>query len=125
MENYIQEKTVKTPLIKAEKTGAICIEGICISENVFEDLGGLVKWVDAYIEMPADQTTVDVRLDYYNTSASAVLRDIFKTLHTLKSKGKNVVVNWYYDEEDVDNEESGYHYASIVDVEFNVIPYTK
>jgi hypothetical protein len=125
MENYIVEKTVKTPRIMAQKTGAISIEGICISENVFQDLGGLVKWVEDYIEMPADQTTVDVRLDYYNTSTAAVLRDMFKTLHTLKSKGKNVVVNWYYDEEDSDNEESGYHYASIIDVEFNVIPYTK
>ncbi|HYG53020.1 MAG TPA: DUF1987 domain-containing protein [Flavobacteriales bacterium] len=125
MENYFLEKTIKTPRISADKTGIISIEGICISENVFADLGGIVSWLDAYMEIPAEETTMNVRLDYYNTSTAAVLRDMFKTLQRLKSGGKKVTVNWYYDDEDSDTEDSGYHYASMVDVEFNVIPYRK
>jgi hypothetical protein len=125
MEDYIQERTHKTPSIRAYANGEITIEGVAIPESVLEDFKDFTIWFEKYASNPAKKTVVNIRLDYFNTSSSAYLLKIFKNLYVLKTKGNNIVVNWYHEEDDLEIKESGHDYATIVDVELNVLSYTK
>lgn len=112
-------------MISADPSGEFTIEGICIPENVQSDFKEFFNWLNEYMKTPADRTVMNVKLDYFNTSTAAILLNIFRTISALKEKGKDVAVNWYYEEDDMEIEESGHDYASIISIEFNVLPFTK
>ncbi len=60
-------------------------------------------------------------LEYFNTSSSKCILDVFKKLEAIH-KGKNeVIINWYYEEDDEDMLEAGEDYESIIRVPFKMI----
>jgi hypothetical protein len=125
VENYFLERTHKTPQLTANTAGEITIEGICIPENVQADFSPFMNWINEYLKSPAERTTLSVQLDYFNTSTAAILLNLFRTMSKIKAMGKAVVINWYFEDDDLEIKESGHDFASIVDVEFNVQPFTK
>ena len=68
---------------------------------------------------PKDITEVNVQLEYFNTSSSKCILDVFKKLETLS--GTEVKVNWYYEEDDEDMLEAGEDYQAIIDLPFKMI----
>lgn len=125
MENYFLERTHKTPLISANISGDIRIEGICIPENVQQDFLPFMGWLNAYIQSPSEKTTLTVQLDYFNTSTAAILLNIFRTITKIKTDGKEVMINWFHEDDDMEIMESGHDFASIIDIEFKVLPVIK
>lgn len=65
--------------------------------------------------------SIDISLEYFNTSSAKCLIDLFRVLKRLEDKGKRVLVNWYAEEDDEDMLESGQDYAEVVDLPFNFI----
>ena len=61
-------------------------------------------------------------LNYFNSSSAKFLYDIFSELKRLVHSGVPVVVEWFYDEEDLDMKEAGFDIASLVEMEFTYIP---
>ena len=47
--------------------------------------------------------------------------DVFKKLEVLKKNSADVVINWYYEEDDEDMLEAGEDYESIIKVPFKMI----
>jgi hypothetical protein len=63
-----------------------------------------------------------VQLEYFNTSSSKCILDVFKKLESIhKSGDKEVIINWYYEEDDEDMLEAGEDYESIIRVPFKMI----
>ena len=62
-----------------------------------------------------------MRLEYFNTSSSKCILDVFKKLEKLKNTGADVHVNWYFETDDEDMEEAGEDYQAIVDLPFSII----
>ncbi|HKK61674.1 MAG TPA: DUF1987 domain-containing protein [Bacteroidales bacterium] len=122
MEPLIIEGTAKTPNVKFEsEEGLIEIKGRSIPENSIEFYKPLVEWLEKYGEEPKDLTQVNVQLEYFNTSSSKCILDVFKKLETIH-KGKNeVIINWHYEEDDEDMLEAGEDYESIIRVPFKMI----
>lgn len=116
------EGTPKTPSVKfdAEK-GVIEIKGRSIPENSIEFYKPLVDWLEKYTIEPLDKTHVNVQLEYFNTSSSKCILDVFKKLETIHKANKEVVINWYYEEDDEDMLEAGEDYESIIRVPFKMI----
>ena len=116
------EGTPKTPTISLNsETGTIEIKGRSIPENSIEFYKPIVDWLDEYAKAPKEKTVVSIQLEYFNTSSSKCILDVFKKLENLK-KGKNdVVINWYYEEDDEDMLEAGEDYESIIKVLFKMI----
>ncbi|SDB89572.1 DUF1987 domain-containing protein [Williamwhitmania taraxaci] len=116
------EGTPKTPTISLNsETGSIEIKGRSIPENSIEFYKPIVDWLDEYAKSPKEKTVVSIQLEYFNTSSSKCILDVFKKLEALK-KGKNdVVVNWYYEEDDEDMLEAGEDYESIIKIPFKMI----
>jgi len=60
-------------------------------------------------------------LDYFNSSSAKFLYDIFAELKRLPEAGIQVIVDWYYEKEDVDQKEAGADIAILVGMEFNFV----
>jgi hypothetical protein len=122
MDPIIIEGTPKTPSVNFNTDlGIVEIKGRSIPENSIEFYKPLVDWLDQYAQSPHKLTTVNIQLEYFNTSSSKCILDVFKKLETVY-KGKNeVVINWYYEEDDEDMLEAGEDYQSILKIPFKMI----
>ncbi len=110
-----------TPEIILNPDGFIRIRGLSIPENAEEFYEPVSKWVDDYIEFPADVTVVDVNLEYFNSASAKVLIRIFQKVVYVSLKNKKYIFNWYYEEGDEDILERGEYFSSILSVPINFI----
>jgi len=122
MEPILIKGTTKTPSVQFNSgEGVIEIKGRSIPENSVEFYKPLVDWLDDYKTHPLPKTNVNIQLEYFNTSSSKCILDVFKKLEAIH-KGKNEVqINWYYEEDDEDMLEAGEDYESIIRVPFKMI----
>jgi hypothetical protein len=122
MENLFIEGTLRTPtiLLEADK-GKIEFSGRSIPENSIEFYRPVVEWVEKYLEEPNERTTILIKLEYFNTSSSKSLYEIFKKFEGVFKSGKNVLVRWFYEQEDEDMQESGEDFRDILKIPFELI----
>ena len=121
MENLNIEGSWKSPHVTLKTTGEFEIWGRSLPENVLDIYTPIFEWLDAYSKNPATETKVDVKLEYFNTSSSKLLFEIFKRFEKLNKNGNKISVNWYFEEDDADLEEEGKMFAKLVDVPINMI----
>lgn len=123
MENLNIEGTAKTPTIKADPQGGVVeIRGRSIPENSIEFYKPLMDWLDKYAFSPKALTNVNIQLEYFNTSSSKCILDVFKKLESINKGGNSQVqINWHFEEDDEDMSEAGEDYQAIINVPFNMI----
>ncbi|MBK8805919.1 MAG: DUF1987 domain-containing protein [Bacteroidales bacterium] len=122
MENISIEGTPKTPAVNFDyQKGLIEIKGRSIPENSIEFYKPMVDWLEKYASSPKEVTNVNIQLEYFNTSSSKCILDVFKKLETIHKADNKVVINWYYEEDDEDMLEAGEDYQSIIRVPFEMI----
>ncbi|TFH34749.1 MAG: DUF1987 domain-containing protein [Bacteroidia bacterium] len=122
MEPIIIEGTPKTPTVKFDSgEGIFKLEGRSIPENSVEFYKPLVDWLETYKESPLPKTIVEVKLEYFNTSSSKCILDVFKKLELIHKAKNEVEIKWYYEEDDEDMLEAGEDYESIIRVPFQMI----
>lgn len=117
MENITIDPTPKTPLVNFDSGGKLELRGRSIPENSLDFYNPLMEWLDKYMAAPAGETNVYVQLEYFNTSSSKCLLDLFRRLEGLDK----VTIHWYYEEDDEDMLEAGEDYEAIVSVPFKMI----
>lgn len=122
MEKISIDGSQKLPTVNFDPDkGLIEIRGKSIPENPKDFYQPLIDWVEEYSGNPNKITTVNIKLEYFNTSSSKWILNIFKRIVPIYKDGNDVVINWYYDENDEDIYESGEDYQSIVKIPFNII----
>lgn len=122
MEKLTIEGTPKTPTIKFDpEKGKLLIQGRSIPENSIEFYKPLVDLLEEYTAVPKANTNVDIVLEYFNTSSSKCILDVFKKLEKIKSGGSDVIINWHYEEDDEDMLEAGEDYQAIINIPFKMI----
>jgi hypothetical protein len=122
MEKFILEPSSHTPYVFMDpKTGLFEFKGRSTPENSIEFYDPIYKFLDNYILAPNSKTIVNVSLEYFNTSSSKCILDVFKKFAKLHKDGKNVLVNWYYEEEDDDMREKGEDYSDILNLPFHIL----
>ncbi|MBO7143090.1 MAG: DUF1987 domain-containing protein [Bacteroidales bacterium] len=123
MDSINIEGTPKTPTISFDaNTGVIEIKGRSIPENSIEFYKPLVDWLDKFADVAQGVVNVNIQLEYFNTSSSKCILDVFKKLENLQNKNRaEVVINWYYEEDDEDMLEAGEDYQSILKIPFNMV----
>ena len=125
MKSLIIAGTPKTPTIRFDsKAGIFEIKGRSIPENSVEFYKPLVDWLESYKDEPLSKTTVDIRLEYFNTSSSKCILEVFKKLEAIHKAQNEIEVNWYYEEDDEDMLEAGEDYESIIRVPFKMMEIT-
>ncbi|MBS1647757.1 MAG: DUF1987 domain-containing protein [Bacteroidetes bacterium] len=122
MEKYNIEGTPKTPAVNFDlAAGLLEIRGRSIPENSIEFYKPVTDLLDKYGASPKANTTVNVQLEYFNTSSSKCILDIFKKLETIHKGGSSIAINWYYEEDDEDMLEAGEDYQAIISVPFKMV----
>lgn len=122
MDSLILEGSAKTPSIDFDGgTGVLELRGRSIPENSIEFFKPLNDWLDTYGSSPKEETNINVKLEYFNTSSSKCILDLFKRLEKINGKATQVTVNWYFERDDEDMEEAGEDYQAIVGLPFNII----
>ena len=121
MEELRISPTKNTPEIILNPEGIIRIKGRSIHENVTEFFEPVEDWISEYITVPADITSVDMNLEYFNSASAKVFIHILQKVTYVTLKHKKFVFNWYYEEGDDDILERGEYFASVLDVRFNFI----
>ncbi len=122
MEKYSIDGTPKTPTISFDlASGVLEIKGRSIPENSIEFYKPLVDALDKYAGAPKSATNVNIQLEYFNTSSSKCILDVFKKLENINKNGSAVIINWHYEEDDEDMLEAGEDYQAIINVPFKMV----
>ena len=122
MENILREGSAKTPSVSFNSaSGILELKGRSIPENSVEFYKPLNEWIDSYGAKPCSETVVDIKLEYFNTSSSKCILDLFKKLEYINKQGSVVSVNWYFEQDDEDMEEAGEDYQAIIKLPFKMI----
>lgn len=122
MSNFQIEATAKTPYISFDPVqGTFEIRGRSIPENSIEFYNPLLSYLDDLQVNEAGEIQVEMNLEYFNTSSSKCLVEIFRRLEKLSADGSAVAINWYYDAEDEDMMESGADFGAIIKIPINMI----
>lgn len=98
------------------------IKGKSRPENVVEFFEPIFSWIDTYFENPNENTVLNFYLDYFNSSTAKVLIRFFVKLESYYKKGNNILINWYYNENDEDMLETGEDFESLVVLPFKIMP---
>ena len=123
MEPISLEATMKTPSIEFDSLqGLLEIKGRSNPENTLDFYRPLVAWVDEYVQNPAEKTTVNIHLEHFNTSSSKSILEVFRALEPIHKASKGeIVVNWFYEDDDEDILEAGENYEAITGLPFRMV----
>ena len=114
MNDFRIDATVKTPeILGVVEDSFISIKGKCIPEDSREFFSSFRNWLLEFTDKTTDPIKVEVDLEYFNTSTSNILLDIFKHLSRV-GQSKKVSIVWIYEEDDLDMEEVGEDYKLMV-----------
>ncbi|HQW06418.1 MAG: DUF1987 domain-containing protein [Flavobacteriales bacterium] len=122
MESLQLEGNPKTPTVNFDpETGLFELKGRSIPENSIDFYKPLIDWLDRYGRSPKAKTALHVQLEYFNTSSSKCILDLFKKLEGIRATGNEVTVLWHYEADDEDMLEAGEDYAGIINIPFKMI----
>ena len=116
MRRLLIAATAKTPQIEwNDEQSTLTLSGRSIPENAVEFYRPVLDWTHCLeVDTPM---TVMVQLEYFNTSSSKCLLDLFKRLET----SSEIQVKWHFDADDEDMLEAGEDYDHIVSLPFTFI----
>lgn len=126
-------KTDLTPEINFSPDENIFIlKGISSPEDVRAMYYPVVEWIKIMVNdilegkyknfSSANPLKIQTDLEYYNSSSAKFIYDIFAELKRLSAHDIPVVVEWFYDEEDLDQKEAGADISLLVEMNFIFVP---
>lgn len=116
------DRTETSPGIELDlEQGTIEFVGRSLPANSELFYGRVYRWLEEYLKQPRLDTTVNMKLDYLDTSSSKHFYNIFERLNAVTEKGRNVQVNWHYESGDEEMAETGKDYQSFFKLNFQFI----
>jgi hypothetical protein len=127
MENFYIPGSEYIPEVNLNaETGILSFSGESYHEYTLEFFEPIFEWLKQYTAEGGKTIELNFRMTYFNTSSSRRFLEIMNLLHNYQSsKAGKVTVNWYYQKEDVDMQESGEEYRDDVKLPFHLISYEK
>ena len=124
MEPLKLKATVYTPLVNFNPVQDIfLVSGRSSPEDASNFYLPILTWLEEYLKNPNKKTIFELKLPYYNTSSSKLILTILTNLEKFYEDGIDILIKWYFPEDDEDIEEAGEEYADIVDIPFEFISY--
>jgi len=115
-----------TPYVMFNASEGYCmISGKSFPPDVSKFFNPLVEWLEELKYKNLKALSFNFKLDYYNTASSKLMLDMLYKLEEISQEGTEVVVNWFYPEDDEDLLDAGEEFERLVDVEFRLIDYEK
>jgi len=123
MERIFKQGTENTPEINFDPvSGELEMSGKSIPEDSMGFYSPIIDWLKEYVKRPADKTTFSFKLEYFNTSSSKLLLDVFNILEEISD---SLSLNWYCDESDEDLEETANDFDEVLNYDIKVIKFKR
>ena len=120
MQNISFQGNSSTPAVNFDfDKGLVEISGRSIPENALKFYTPLIEWINEYQLNPKKTTTVNLDIEYFNTSSSKAILQILKALEQIREKGFTIILNWFYIDDDI--LEIGEDYQMLIHLPFNMI----
>lgn len=120
MEKVFIEPTRTTPLVNFDPDeGLLEMKGRSSPENSIQFYQKVLDNLEEFARTGGEEFTANIAFEYFNTSSSKCLFDVFKRLSKIEDSGKRITINWYYEEGDDDMMEAGEDYSDLLDLNFN------
>ena len=97
------------------------MRGRSCPENPLNFYNHIFNSLDQFAQAKFQSITTNVAFEYFNTSSSKCLYIFLKKLSDIDGNGKNVVVNWYFEQGDEDMKEAGEDLSSFFEMQFNFV----
>jgi hypothetical protein len=128
MRKLIIDKTPGAPKVICDPEKKIYMSsGESRLPDVRDFYNQILSWLEEFnthiskLEAKKDPVEFNFNFDYFNSSSGKLILDVCKVLAGLRKKGINIIVNWYYEKEDVDMLEAGKEMSKIVKFPFEYI----
>ncbi|MCK5522550.1 MAG: DUF1987 domain-containing protein [Thiomargarita sp.] len=125
MDSLKIEATKCTPEVTFNAENNILeIKGDSYPENITEFFSSVFTWLEEYLgELKNQVFTINIELNYFNSSSSKLLLDIFERLEEEVEKfDKKIIVNWIYDADHDNIEEYGEEFKEdLKSLTFNLV----
>ena len=123
MEGFFIRATRVTPSIYFNPgKGLLDIRGKSSPENPLAFYRHLHDNLDKFATSEHDKLVLNVAYEYFNTSSSKCIYIMFKKVSDMvEENGKDIKVNWYFEEGDEDMQEAGEDLSSFFNYEFNYV----
>ncbi len=128
MENLIKNQEsrgfFKYPKISFEaETGKCEISGESFMEDSRIFYNEIFDWLKEFNKENSSKTLeVEIRLIYFNTSSTKMLFEMLKLLEDFKNSGQEIIINWYYDEAEIELFSDIMDLCYDLEIEINVLP---
>jgi hypothetical protein len=133
MKHLYIEKTANTPEINfSPEKNIFILKGNSSPEDVRAMYYPVIEWIKIFVDdaidgefkniTPDNPLKMQADLNYFNSSSAKFFYDIFTELKRLSVNNIAVVVEWYYDQEDLDQKEAGSDFAHLVEMDFVFVP---
>ena len=120
MERYYVEATKMTPQIILDvQNQTFSMTGNSRPENPMQFYKPMFDWLNAYIPTASDKLVFEVKMDYFNTSTSKILLDLFELFEKLATS-KDIHVIWYYQSDDEEMQEAGEELLDLVELSYEI-----
>ncbi|MBL4707103.1 MAG: DUF1987 domain-containing protein [Flavobacteriales bacterium] len=115
--------TSKLPSVTLDMdAGLFEISGRSLPNETKSFYDPIIEWLTHYEKVSNFRTNFVFKLEYFNSSSSMAILAILLRLQSISMSGKEVLVTWHSEEEDM--QESGFDYADIVNIPFKHIGLT-
>jgi len=120
MERYFVEATKMTPQIELDLDKKVySLTGNSRPENPMQFYQQMFDWLNSYFESATEKMTFEVKMDYFNTSTSKILLDLFE-LFEKYAESKDIHVIWYYQSDDEEMQEAGEELLDLVELSHEI-----
>jgi len=99
------------------------ISGRSLPEDVVSFYQPVIEWLEEYSHLPNDKTEFVFKYIYFNTATSKLIQDVLIRLEQISESGNDVVVIWYYEQDDEDMMDLGEEFKEYVDLPFELVPF--
>ncbi len=122
MDNLLIEATKSTPLIEFDvEKNFLKIHGQSYPENSAKFYNPILEWITEYVNQLDTTMVLDIKIIYINTSSSKALMTLLDMLEEAYKNGKQITINWHYDEENEMALECGEDFSEDLELPFNII----
>jgi hypothetical protein len=132
---YISPTPITPEIHFSPEENIFLIRGTSSPEDVRAMYYPVIEWIKIFTDdilegkitnySPENPLKFQADLAYFNSSSAKFFYDIFSELKRLSLSGIPVVVEWFYEEEDIDLKEAGFDIALLAGMEFTYIPINK
>ena len=121
MKDFVIGNTKSTPYVEfSYEQKKIIFKGESYPENSYSFYEPIYKLIDEYF-ISSETLIIDFELSYINTSSIKCLIILFDKLNANYQNGKNIIINWHYDEDNGFDYDMGQDFKMDIDIPFNFI----